>query len=50
MSVKSTYSAAFKEQAVSKVLRRGSRSVKSIAEELNISVFTLSRHSRNQKG
>ena len=41
MSVKSTYSAAFKEQAVSKVLTRGSRSVKSIAEELNISVFTL---------
>lgn len=37
----STYSAAFKEQALSKVLSRGSRTVQSVADELNISVFTL---------
>jgi transposase-like protein len=37
----STYSAAFKEQALSKVLSRGDRSVQSVADELNVSVFTL---------
>lgn len=41
MSVNSTYSAAFKEQAVSKVLSRGSRTVRSVADELNIGIFTL---------
>jgi transposase-like protein len=41
MTVKSTYSAAFKEQALSKVLSRGNRTVKSVADELNISIFTL---------
>lgn len=37
----STYSAAFKEQALSKVLSRGDRTVQSVADELNVSVFTL---------
>ena len=36
-----TYSSAFKEQALSKVLSRGNRTVKSVADELNMSVFTL---------
>jgi transposase-like protein len=36
-----TYSAEFKEQAVSKALCRGNRSVKSVAEELNVGFFTL---------
>ncbi|MBU2571830.1 MAG: transposase, partial [Gammaproteobacteria bacterium] len=35
------YSEEFKEQALSKVLQRGDKSIQSIAEELNISVFTL---------
>ena len=37
----STYSAAFKEQALSKVLSRGDRTIQSVADELNMSVFTL---------
>src|ERR1700694_1626967 len=37
----STYSAAFKEQALGKVLSRGDRTVQSVADELNVSVFTL---------
>src|SRR6266545_2717360 len=37
----STYSAAFKEQAISKALSRGDRTVQSVADELNVSVFTL---------
>jgi transposase-like protein len=35
------YSKEFKEQALSKVLQRGDKSIQSIADELNISVFTL---------
>ena len=41
MSVNARYSAAFKEQALSKVLSRGDRTIGSVAEELNLSVFTL---------
>ncbi len=37
----STYSAAFKEQALNKVLSRGARTVQSVADELHINVFTL---------
>jgi transposase-like protein len=37
----STYSAAFKEQAIEKALSRGERTFKSVADELNMSVFTL---------
>lgn len=37
----STYSAAFKEQALRKVLSRGDRTVQSVADELNVSVFTI---------
>jgi transposase-like protein len=37
----STYSSAFKEQALRKVLSRGNRTVQSVADELNINVFTL---------
>lgn len=35
------YSEEFKEQALSKVLQRGDKSIQSIADELNISAFTL---------
>jgi transposase-like protein len=37
----STYSVEFKEQALSKVLSRGNRTVQSVADELNINIFTL---------
>lgn len=39
--MKATYSEAFKEQALAKVLSRGNRTVQAVADELNISVFTL---------
>lgn len=39
--MKRTYSQEFKEQALSKVLSRGKRTIESVADELNISVFTL---------
>ncbi len=35
------YSEEFKEQALSKVLQRGDKSIQSIADKLNIGVFTL---------
>ena len=37
----STYSAAFKEQALRKVLSRGNRTIQSVADELTINIFTL---------
>ena len=39
--MKSSYTQAFKEQAVEKALLRGQRSLKSVADELNISHWTL---------
>lgn len=39
--MKSTYSEAFKEQALTTVFRRGNRSVRSVADELNVKYFTL---------
>jgi len=39
--MKATYSEAFKEQALTKVLSRGNRTILAVAKELNISVFTL---------
>jgi transposase-like protein len=41
LKAKQTYSAEFKEQALSKVLQRGSRTVGSVADELNVNSFTL---------
>jgi transposase-like protein len=35
------YSESFKEQALAKVYRRGDRTIQAVAEELNLSVFTL---------
>ncbi len=35
------YSAAFKEQAISKVLQRGDKTIQCIADELNVNLFTL---------
>ena len=41
MEQKATYSAGFKEQALSKVLSRGKRTIQSVADELNMNVFTV---------
>lgn len=41
MELKAPYSAGFKEQALSKVLSRGSRTIQSVADELTINVFPL---------
>jgi len=41
MALNPTYSPAFKEQALRKVLSRSGRTIQSIADELNINVFTL---------
>lgn len=38
---KATYSEGFKEQALSKVVSRGDRTVQAVAEDLNISMHTL---------
>jgi transposase-like protein len=39
--MKATYTEAFVEQALVKVLSRGQRTVRAVAEELNVSYFTL---------
>jgi len=39
--MKIAYSESFKEQALEKAFRRGNRTVEAVAEELNMSVFTL---------
>ena len=41
MERNATYSPAFKEQALVKVLSRGSRTIRSVADELNVNVYTL---------
>ena len=41
MERNATYSPAFKEQALVKVLSRGSRTIQSVADELNINVYTV---------
>lgn len=41
MKTKQTYSVEFKEQALSKVFRRGSRTIGSVADELNMNIMTL---------
>ena len=41
MSRNPKYSAAFKEQALIKVMSRGERTIPSVADELNVGVFTL---------
>ncbi len=46
MKTKQTYSVEFKEQALSKVLQRGSRSVGSVADELNMNALTLRKWMR----
>ncbi|MEE9395417.1 MAG: transposase family protein [Methylococcales bacterium] len=39
--MKSSYTKAFKEQAVEKVLQRGHKTIQTIADELNVSHYTL---------
>ena len=39
--MKSTYSEAFVEQARVKVLSRGDRTIRSVADELNVNHYTL---------
>jgi transposase-like protein len=46
LKAKQTYSVEFKEQALSKVLQRGSRTVGSVADELNMNVLTLRKWMR----
>ena len=46
MKAKQTYSVEFKEQALSKVLQRGSRTVRSVADELNMNLLTLRKWMR----
>jgi transposase-like protein len=41
LKVKQTYSVEFKEQALLKVFHRGSRTIGSVADELNMNVMTL---------
>jgi transposase-like protein len=41
LKLKQTYSVEFKEQALLKVLHRGSRTIGSVADELNMNVMTL---------
>ncbi|WP_454830159.1 transposase [Paraburkholderia xenovorans] len=41
MKTKQTYSVEFKEQALSKVLQRGNRTVGAVADELNVNILTL---------
>ena len=40
--MKSTYSEAFVEQALVKLLSRGDRTIRSVAEDLNVNHHTLS--------
>jgi len=46
--MKSTYSAAFIEQALVKVYSRGNRTIQSVAEELNINHYTVKNWMRNK--
>lgn len=41
MKAKNQYTEDYKEQALVKVYNRGDRTIQSIAEELNINLFTL---------
>ncbi|WP_328821683.1 transposase [Paraburkholderia domus] len=47
LKAKQTYSVEFKEQVLSKVLQRGSRTVGSVANELNVNVLTLRKWMRD---
>nr|UII03356.1 IS3 family transposase ISPpr7 [Paraburkholderia sp.] len=46
MKAKQTYSVEFKEQALSKVLQRGDRTVGAVADELSVNVLTLRKWMR----
>jgi transposase-like protein len=46
LKAKQTYSVEFKEQALSKVLQRGDRTVGAVADELNVNVLTLRKWMR----
>jgi len=39
--IKSSYTEAFKEQAIKKVLQRGNKTIQTMADELNVNHFTL---------
>jgi transposase-like protein len=47
--MKSKYSEAFVEQALSKVLSRGNRTIRSVAQELNVNPFTVKGWMKNKK-
>ena len=46
--MKPTYSAAFIEQALVKVYSRGTRTVRSVADELNINYYTLKNWTKRE--
>jgi transposase len=48
--MKSKYSEAFVEQALVKVFSRGERSVRSVAEELNVNYHALKHWMKEKKG
>ena len=50
MREKMKYTEAFREQSLEKVYSRGSRSVKSVAEELNVNLWTLKNWMKTYKG
>jgi transposase-like protein len=47
LKAKQTYSVEFREQALSKVLQRGNRTVGAVADELNVNVLTLRKWMRS---
>lgn len=49
MKIKQTYSLAFREQALAKVFSRGSRTIGSVADELNMHAGTLKNWMKEEK-
>ena len=49
MKEKAKYTEAFRKQALEKVYNRGSRSVKAVAEELNMNPWTLKNWMKSSK-
>lgn len=39
--MKSSYTVAFREQAIEKVLQRGDKTIQTVADELNVNHYTL---------
>ena len=50
MKEKAKYTEGFREQVLEKVYTRGSRSVKAVAEELDVNLWTLKNWMKSRKG